>query len=76
MSHIVKVTVKGQTTIPADIRAALGLKPGDCVVWELAENGTARVRRVQPLDAEYLRAIESTLSEWHSDADEDAYRDL
>jgi hypothetical protein len=34
------------------------------------------VRRVQPLDIEYLRAVEGTLSEWAGSADEEAYREL
>jgi antitoxin PrlF len=31
---------------------------------------------VQPLDIEYLRAVEGTLSEWAGEADEEAYREL
>lgn len=73
---IAKITAKGQTTIPADIRAALHVGPGDLIAWELEDNGTARVRRVQPLDLEYLRAVEGALGEWTSPADEDAYRGL
>ncbi|MCS6995831.1 MAG: type II toxin-antitoxin system PrlF family antitoxin [Casimicrobiaceae bacterium] len=76
MRSAAKVTVKGQTTIPAEIRAALGVKPGDFVAWELASDGTARVRKVEPIDFEFLRALESTLTEWASPADEEAYRDL
>jgi antitoxin PrlF len=38
------VTVKGQATIPAEIRARLGIKPGDRVRFEL--NGdTATIRK-------------------------------
>ncbi|MCG5517312.1 MULTISPECIES: type II toxin-antitoxin system PrlF family antitoxin [unclassified Ectothiorhodospira] len=76
MTVIAKITAKGQTTIPADIRAALQVGPGDLLAWELREDGSATVRRVQPLDLEYLRAVEGTLSEWASAADEEAYRDL
>ncbi|ANB02975.1 AbrB/MazE/SpoVT family DNA-binding domain-containing protein [Ectothiorhodospira sp. BSL-9] len=76
MTAIAKITTKGQTTIPADIRAALQVGPGDLLAWELQEDGSATVRRVQPLDLEYLRALEGTLSEWASAADEAAYRDL
>jgi hypothetical protein len=39
-------------------------------------DGTATVRRAQPFDLEYLRAVEGTLSEWSGAADEEAYRDL
>ncbi|EHQ53695.1 AbrB family transcriptional regulator [Ectothiorhodospira sp. PHS-1] len=76
MTVIAKITAKGQTTIPADIRAALQVGPGDLLAWEIHGDGSASVRRVQPLDLEYLRAVEGTLSEWGSAADEEAYRDL
>lgn len=76
MAAIAKITSKGQTTIPAEVRAALHIQPGDLIVWETELDGSARVRRVQPLDLEYLKAVEGTLSEWDSPADEEAYRDL
>lgn len=76
MIAIAKVTSKGQTTIPADVRAALHVEPGDLISWEVQDDGSARIRRVQPLDVEYLKAVGGTLSEWASDADEEAYRDL
>lgn len=76
MNAIAKITSKGQTTIPADVRAALHVAPGDSLVWEILDGGVARVRRVQPLDVEYLKAIEGTLTEWSSSEDEEAYRDL
>lgn len=76
MLAIAKITAKGQTTIPQDVRAALGVGPGDLIAWEVDANGTATVRRVQPLDLEYLRAVEGTLSEWAGSADEEAYREL
>jgi bifunctional DNA-binding transcriptional regulator/antitoxin component of YhaV-PrlF toxin-antitoxin module len=76
MLAIAKITTKGQTTIPQDVRTALKVAPGDLIAWEIAEDGTARVRRVQPLDLEYLRSLEGTLSEWAGDADEKAYREL
>lgn len=34
------ITAKGQTTVPADIRAKLNLKPGDKVYW-IFRNGQA-----------------------------------
>ena len=76
MSTIAKITAKGQTTIPQDIRAALKVGPGDLIAWEVTGDGTARVHRVQPVDVEYLRALEGTLSEWAGGADDEAYRDL
>ncbi|MBF0285101.1 MAG: AbrB family transcriptional regulator [Magnetococcales bacterium] len=70
-------TTDGQTVIPPEVRSALKVQEGDLLAWELAENGAeARVRRVQPLDHEYLHAVESSMSEWNSPEDEEAYRDL
>lgn len=76
MLAVAKITAKGQTTIPQDVRAALHVAPGDLIAWEVSADGTATVRRVQPLDIEYLRAVEGTLSEWSGKADEEAYREL
>lgn len=76
MIAIAKITAKGQTTIPQDVRTALHVEPGDLIAWEVGADGTATVRRVQPLDIEYLRAVEGTLNEWAGAADEEAYRDL
>ncbi|MEN9817085.1 MAG: hypothetical protein RLZ32_965 [Gemmatimonadota bacterium] len=76
MTAVAKITAKGQTTIPQEIRAAMHVAPGDLIAWEVAPDGTATVRRVQPLDVEYLKALEVTLSEWGSEADEAAYGDL
>ena len=76
MGAIAKITAKGQTTVPKEVRTALGLSPGDLILWEVEPDGTARVRRVGPVDIEYLRAVEGTLSEWASEADEEAYGDL
>ena len=76
MHAVAKITAKGQTTIPQGVRAALHVGPGDLIAWEVGADGTAIVRRVQPIDADYLRAVEGTLSEWDSAADDEAYRGL
>lgn len=76
MSTFAKVTSKGQTTIPQEIRARLNVKPGDLLAWEVLPSGEVRVRRVEPMDLEYLRALEGTLSEWAGEADEAAYAGL
>lgn len=76
MPAVAKITAKGQTTVPREVREALGVAPGDLIAWEVELDGTAIVRRVQPLDVEYLRALEGTLEEWAGAADEEAYRDL
>ncbi len=76
MLAIAKITAKGQTTIPHTVRTALNVSAGDLIAWEVSTDGTAIVRRVQPLDIEYLRAVEGTLSEWAGAADEVAYHEL
>jgi len=73
---VAKITAKGQTTIPQEVRAALHVGPGDLIAWEVDSEGTATVRRVQPMDIEYLRAVQGTLSEWAGSADEEAYCEL
>ena len=76
MLAVGKITAKGQTTIPQAVRSALHVAPGDLIAWDVSADGSATVRRVQPLDIEYLRAVEGTLSEWASAEDESAYREL
>ena len=41
----VTVTQKGRVTIPKRVRDRLGIKPGDKVNFELAEDGRAFLRR-------------------------------
>ena len=46
-----KITAKGQTTIPAEVRAALGLKPGDRIAY-IIQNGKVELvaRNVRAID--------------------------
>ena len=74
MLAVAKITAKGQTTIPQNVRQALQVSAGDLIAWEVGTDGTATVRRLQPLDLEYLRAVQGTLGEWAGAADEEAYR--
>jgi len=55
-----KITSKGQITLPAEVRKALGLKPGGKVVFFEDGNGGFTVRRVGSImDLEgYLAGIE------------------
>jgi antitoxin PrlF len=45
MSKQSNMTVKGQVTIPKDVRDALGLKPGDAVEFDWNEAGEAVIRK-------------------------------
>jgi AbrB family looped-hinge helix DNA binding protein len=70
-----RITSKGQTTIPRAVRQKLSLRPGDVLVYELEED-EVRVRKQVPLDVTYLRAVQTTLSEWDSPEDAAAFDDL
>ena len=76
MAAVSKITAKGQTTVPRQVREALRSKPGDLLAWEVESDGRVAVRRIQPLDVEYLQAVEATMSEWNTAEDEAAYGDL
>ena len=72
-----KLTTKCQTTIPEKIRGILDLHPGDSVAFEVARDKKIYIRKATPVDFEFARALEGTLvSEWLSEYDEEAYRDL
>ncbi len=45
-----QMTAKGQVTISADLRKALGLHPGDRVRMTLSESGALRVERIRSWD--------------------------
>lgn len=70
-----KLTAKNQVTIPADVRQRLGVKSGDHVTFEW-EGDKVIVRKARPIDWAWSAAVGSTLSEWSSDADDEAFRDL
>ena len=70
-----KVTSKFQATIPKTIRDAMSISQGDVVVFEI-EEGRVFIKKLQPLDLDYLNAIAETLIEWASPEEDEAYRDL
>jgi len=70
-----KLTSKAQTTLPKEVREVLGVKPGDMLVYRIAK-GKVTLARAEPLDRAYLKAVESTLSEWESAEDAAAYDKL
>lgn len=69
------LTSKGQATIPAEIRKALNLHAGDVVGFEI-KNHKAIITKIAPFDRKYHSALVSTLSEWSSSSDDEAYNDL
>lgn len=62
-----KLTAKAQTTIPRAVRLALGLQPGDEVVWEI-EGDQVILSRARPPADPFIGNF-SSFTEWASDAD-------
>ncbi len=73
--QISRVSSKGQVTLPKRIREAIGVRPGDAVAYDVSK-GIVTLRRLEPIDLAFNAAVESTLVEWGSREDEEAYRDL
>ena len=72
-----KVTSKGQVTIPKEVRERLRVRAGDVLVYEFQENGPVVVRKMEPFDAGWHRALSATLAdEWNSPEDDEAFGDL
>ena len=62
-----RITAKAQTTIPRAVRLALGLEPGDDVVWEI-EGQTVVMKRARQDTEPFVNDFQ-TFTEWASDAD-------
>jgi len=72
-----KVTTKGQVTIPKAVRERLRIGAGDVIAYEFQENGLVVVRKMEPFDAGWHRALSTTLAdEWNSPEDNEAFGDL
>ncbi len=70
-----KLSSQGQVTVPKAIRDRLELRPGDLVGYEVVD-GQVVLRRIDPLDAAYHAALSTTLEEWDSPEDDEAFGDL
>ena len=64
-----QLTTKSQTTIPRAVRQALGLKPGDAIVYEIADGRATLARVPEPVERDMFIANFSTFTEWASEAD-------
>ena len=70
-----KLTSKYQATIPVEVRRTLGLNAGDSLTFNIDKDGI-RIKKTEPFDLVMAQSIEHTLSEWNSEADDEAYRNL
>jgi antitoxin PrlF len=65
-----RITSKAQTTIPAPVRKALGLKEGDLVTYRIEAS------RVILTSAEPVEDPFATFTEWDSPEDREGYANL
>ena len=65
-----KISVKGQTTIPAPVREVLGLRPGDLIQYAL-EDGKVVLQKFSLEDVIYLKSMEQHPNEWAGTEDDD-----
>jgi len=70
-----KLTKKYQATIPEPIRKVLHLQAGDAIAFDIEDDGI-HLRKARSIDFAFTHSLESTLNEWASAADEEAYREL
>lgn len=66
-----KITSKSQTVIPREVRARLGLKPGDRLRYMIGETGVT-IERANGVEEDPF----AVFTEWGSAADDDAYGKL
>lgn len=71
----IKRSKKCQITILEEIRKELKLKIGDSVFFEIID-GIVILKKIDTNNKIYLKSISSTLSEWNSEEDEEAYNDF
>ncbi len=62
-----RITAKAQTTVPLPVRRALGLEPGDDLVWDIEGGRVVLTRAAQGTDP-FVNNF-ATFTEWMSDAD-------
>lgn len=73
--QVSRVSSKGQVTLPKRVREAIGVGPGDAVAYDVSR-GLVTLRRLEPIDLAFHAALETTLTEWGSEEDDEAYGDL
>jgi antitoxin PrlF len=75
---VTRLTTKHQTTIPVEVRRALGLAAGDQVEFSV-EGSTVTLRKAEPRLSEDLvfRLVQAhAMRDWDTPEDDEAFRDL
>jgi len=66
-----KLTTKAQTVIPREVRAKLGIKPGDRLRYRMTGKNVVIEKAESESDDPF-----ATFTEWSSEADERAFKSL
>lgn len=64
-----KLSTKGQTTIPQEVRDQLQIEAGDLLQYSW-EDGKLVVRKFSVDEALYLKGLQTQLSEWEKSDDD------
>jgi antitoxin PrlF len=78
MTAVTRLTAKHQTTIPAEVRRALGLKAGDHVAFSV-EGKAVTLSKAEPRlsdDVAFRLMQAHTMRDWDTPEDDEAFRDL
>ncbi len=67
-----KISVKSQTVIPNDVRARLGIKPGDTLRYRVTNAGVL----IDKAPSAEVDDPFAAFSEWTSEADEKTFADF
>ncbi len=73
--NISKITSNYQLTIPHEVRTRLHINKGDVIEFDIKKD-TAILHKVPNVDIEYVKALQTTLSEWRSPQDDELFQDL
>ena len=78
MTTVTRLATKHQTTIPVEVRRALGLKAGDQVEFSV-DGSTVTLRKAQARLSDDLvsRLVQAhAMRDWDTPEDDEAFRDL
>ena len=76
MNQTIRIENNGHITLPKAVCEALHTHEGDLLAWQIDDNNSVTLRRVTPSVDSYTAAVSATLTEWDSEEDDEAYRDL
>jgi AbrB family looped-hinge helix DNA binding protein len=71
-----KVSSKGQAVLPRDVRRHLKIKPGDSIGFTIGRGGEVTLRKIDPMDAAFLKLATESFNDWNDPEAERAFRDL